>query len=184
MFLNNCCIPSPGDKALLVAGFLAGKGALSGWAVLAVGTGASFLGCASAYALGLFFGRPILLHAKWLKLTPERFARMEGFFKRYGAKSVFFARLVALLHPVTGLLAGIWKTPWGSFLWFNFLGTLTYVTCYTLTGRFLGRVWEQNPDHGWIIALYLGLVLATYLLMGFYLRRTLRAFFAEAKTGV
>ena len=183
VFLNNCCVPSPGDKALLVAGFLAGKGTLSGWAVLAVGTGASFTGCAAGYGLGLFFGRPILQKASWLKLTPERFGKMEKFFGRYGAKSVFFARLVALLHPVTGLLVGIWKTPWISFLWFNFWGTLTYVACYILMGRFLGQLWEQSAIRGWFIALYLIVVLTTYILMGLYLRRTLKTFFAETKTG-
>lgn len=183
VFLNNCCIPSPGDKTLLVAGFLAGKGTLSWWAVIAVGAGASFLGCVTAYGLGLFFGRPLLKKVTWFKLTPEKFKKMESFFGKYGAKSVFYARLVALLHPVTGLLAGIWKTPWRSFLFYNLAGTLTYVTCYTLTGNFLGQTWELYKNNFIFIALYLAAVLTTYLLMGLYLRRALRSFFSEPSPG-
>ncbi len=180
--MNNCCVPSPGDKTLLVAGFLVGKGALGWVPVLAVGTSASFLGCATAYGLGLYFGRPLLKKAAWLKLTPERFARMELFLGQYGPKAVFYARLVALLHPVTGLLVGIWKTPWRSFLFFNFLGTLTYVACYTVMGRYLGESWELHKNNPGFIAGYALVLLSSYLLMAYYLRRAVRSFFHETKS--
>lgn len=165
-----------------MAGFLAGKGTLSWWAVIAVGTGASFLGCATAYGLGLFFGRPLLKKVTWFKLTPEKFKKMESFFEKYGAKAVFFARLVALLHPVTGLMAGIWKTPWRSFLFYNLAGTLTYVTCYTLTGNFLGQTWKLHKNNVGFIVLYFIIVFTTYLLMALYMRRALRFFFSEPST--
>jgi membrane protein DedA with SNARE-associated domain len=182
VFLNNCCVPSPGDKTLLVAGFLAGKGLLSPWAVMAVGTSASFLGCSAAYGLGITFGRSLLQKIKWLRLTPERFARLELFFGKHGAKAVFYARLVALLHPVTGFVAGSLKTPWWPFLFFNLLGTLAYVTCYSLSGRFLWQTWELHKNDPLYLAAYLVLILGGYLLLAWYLRRALRSFFAGTET--
>ncbi len=167
----------------MVAGFLAGKGSLSWWAVMAVGTGASFLGCTTAYWLGLGFGRPLLKKVTWFGFTSEKFDRMERFFGKFGAKTVFFARLVALLHPVTGLLAGIWKTPRRSFLIYNLAGTFTYVTWYTVTGCFLGQSWELHKNNLWFVALYVLCVLLTYLLLGFYLRRAVRNFFSESSAG-
>jgi membrane-associated protein len=104
---------------------------------------------------------------------------MEGFFEKYGAKTVFYARFVALLHPITGLLAGICKTPPRPFLLYNLGGTFANVILYTLAGRFLGHTWELHKNSMGAIILYLLLVLLTYLLMGLYLKRALRKFFKE-----
>lgn len=108
---------------------------------------------------------------------------MERFFEAHGAKTVFLARLVALLHPVTGALAGIWKTPWRSFLIYNLAGTLTYVVLYTVTGRYLGQAWELHKNNQGLILIYVVLVLTTYFLLGIYLRRTFRDFFSETASG-
>ena len=180
VFLGEICLPSPGDKTLLAAGFLVSKGALSLWAVMAVGTGAGFLGCTVAYWLGSRLGRVFLTRIKWLKITPRKFLAMERFFEKNGAKTVFFARFVALLHPVTGLLAGIWKTPERPFLLYNLAGTFANVALYTLAGRYLGHSWEIHKNGMGTIVLYLLLVLLTYLLLGLYLRRALHTFFQES----
>ncbi len=179
VFLNELCLPSPGDKTMMVAGFLVGKGDLSLWAVIGIGTAAGFLGCALAYWSGRRMGNQLLLRIKWLRITPDRLKKMEGFFEKYGAKTVFYARFVALLHPITGLLAGIWKTPPRPFLLYNLGGTFANVILYTLAGRFLGHTWELHKNSMGAIILYLLLVLLTYLLMGLYLKRALRKFFKE-----
>jgi membrane protein DedA with SNARE-associated domain len=178
VFLNNLCLPVPGDSLLLGGGFLAERGILSLWAVIAVGTGGCFLGGNGGYWLGARYGRHFLENNRWLQVTPERVEQMDHFFGKYGAKVVFFARFIALLHPVTGLLAGTGKTPLRSFLFYNLVGSLAYCAIYTLVGCFFGQKWEFFKS--WIgpVALYAILISAALFSLGLFLRHSIRAFFA------
>ncbi len=178
VFLNNLCFPVPGDSMLLGGGFLAAKGILFLWAVIAAGTGGCFLGGIGGYWLGERFGRRFLRKNRWLQITPERVEQMERFFAKFGAKVVFFARFVALLHPVTGLLAGMGKTPFRPFLFYNLAGAFAYSTLYALVGYFFGQRWELFKS--WIgpVALYSLLIAAALFSLGLFLRHSIRSFFA------
>jgi membrane protein DedA with SNARE-associated domain len=178
VFLNNLCFPVPGDSVLLGGGFLAEKGVLALWAVILVGTGGCFLGGNGGYWIGARFGRRFLKKNRWLQVTPERVAQMDRFFAKFGAKVVFFARFVALLHPVTGLLAGMGKTPFRPFLFYNLAGAFAYSTIYALVGYFFGQRWELFKS--WIgpVALYSILIGAALFSLGLFLRHSIRVFFA------
>lgn len=179
VFLNNLCVPIPGDTALLTAGFLAQKGILSPWAAIATGTFACFMGANGAYLLGEKYGRRFLEKNRWMMITPKRFLKMERFFNQHGAKTVFFARFVALLHPVTGLLAGIWKTPWRPFLFYNLAGSLAYCALYTMAGYFFSQKWEMFKRGFGPVVLHVVLITAGLLVLGLFLRHTLGIFFSQ-----
>jgi membrane-associated protein len=179
VFLNNLCFPIPGDTTLLGSGFLAGKGILSFWAVVATGTLACFLGGNGGYWLGSHYGRRLLWKIPWLQSNPRRVELVERFFGKHGAKAVFFARFVALLHPVTGLLAGLWKTPLRPFLFFNLAGAFAYSLLYSLAGLFFGQRWEIFKSWLGPVALYAILIAAALLFLGLFLRRSIRVFFTS-----
>ena len=183
LFLNNLCFPVPGDSMLLGGGFLAQRGILHLWAVIAVGTGGCFLGGNGGYWIGSRFGRRFLKNNRWLQVTPERVAQMDRFFAKFGAKVVFFARFVALLHPVTGILAGIGKTPFRPFLFYNLAGAFAYSTLYALVGYFFGQRWEFFK--GWLgpVALYTILIAAALFSLGLFLRNSIRTFFVGLSSG-
>lgn len=188
VFLNNLCFPVPGDTMLLATGFLSQKGDLSLWVSISSGTAAAFLGCTGGYWIGSRLGRRLMDKIRWLQVTPKRVRHIELFFEKYGPKAVFFARFVALLHPVTGLLAGMWKTPLRPFLIYNLAGSAGYATLYVLVGYFFGQRWELFKS--WIgpIALYTILIAAMLLILGLFLRNAIRAFFngqspTKKKTG-
>jgi membrane protein DedA with SNARE-associated domain len=180
VFLNNLCFPVPGDTTLLGSGFLVGKGDLSLWAVVAAGTAGCFLGGNGGYWLGRRFGPRFLKKIQWLRINPRRMEHVERFFEKYGAKAVFFARFVALLHPLTGLLAGMWKTPFRPFLFFNLAGGFAYALLYTMAGYFFGQRWEIFKSWLGPAALYAVVIAAALLVLGLFLRRSIRAFFIGA----
>lgn len=143
VFLNNAGIPVPGDTFLLGAGFLVQSGMLYlGWTV-ASGTLACFLGGLLGYWVGRRGGRKFLLRNRFFRITPEKMDQVERFIKRKGAKAVFFARFVALLHPVTGILSGVGKLPFLPFLIWNLAGSVAYALVYTLLGYFFGESWDM-----------------------------------------
>ena len=182
VFLNNLCFPIPGDTTLLTAGFLAEKGILTPWAVMATGAFACFMGANFGYGLGERYGRRFLEKNRWTMITPQRFLKMERFFNQHGAKTVFFARFVALLHPVTGLLAGIWKTPWRPFLFYNLAGSLAYSALYTMAGFFFREKWELFKHGLGPIVLNVVLIGAGLLILGLFLRHTLGIFLAQFRS--
>jgi membrane-associated protein len=146
-FLNSIGIPLPGEPILFGAGFILGRTGHPLWAAIAAGTTACFLGGETAFWLGRRLGRGRLQKIHWLHLTPKNFGKMDHFFKRYGAKTVFIARFIALLPPlVPNVLAGMSKMKWRVFLFYNLSGAVVYVALYILLGYFLGTHWEFLKD--------------------------------------
>ena len=137
MFINNFGLIMPGDTLLIASGYFAAKGALPWEGTLVMATLGCFMGCNVGYWIGVRYGYPLLTHVKWLRLTPERLKRIEGFFEKYGAKAVFVARFFSLLHPFTGFVAGTGRTLLRPFVIYNFLGSLLYVCLYFSIGYFL-----------------------------------------------
>ena len=177
LFLNNIGFPVPGDTVLLAGGFLVGKGILSFWIVVVMGTAGCFLGGCGGYWLGIRFGRRFLKKITWFRVTPKRLKRMDHFFEKFGPKVVFFARFVALLHPVTGLLAGMWKTPLRPFLFYNLAGSAAYALIYTLAGYFFGQKWQIFKSWLGPVAFYALLITAALLFLALFLRHSVRSFF-------
>lgn len=177
VFLNNLGLPIPGDMTVLGGGFLAQKGTLALWAVVATGTGACFLGGNVAYWLGRRYGDRLLSKITWLHVAPHRVRQMEHFFERYGDKAVFFARFIALLHPVTGFLAGMGKTPSRPFLFYNFAGAAGYTTLYSFAGFYFGQKWGEQT---WIgpFFFYVVIIVTVLVILWLLLRHSIHTFLA------
>jgi membrane protein DedA with SNARE-associated domain len=136
LFVNNFGLLMPCTTLLIATGFFAAKGDLPWVSTLVLASIGSFMGCNGAYWVGARFGYPLLTHVKWLRLTPKRLQRIDGLFKKYGAKAVFLARFFSTLHPFTGFVAGTGKTPLRSFMIYNFFGSLLYVCLFFAIGYF------------------------------------------------
>src|SRR5947208_891776 len=96
-------VPAGSELVMIYAGALAGGTfaahvSLFGhridshaWAYVtlaATGAIANTIGCALGWAIGLVGGRPLLERARWLHVTPERIARAERWFERFGELAV------------------------------------------------------------------------------------------------
>jgi len=169
VFLNNAGIPLPGDTFLLAAGALSEGGLLAPHWTVAAGAAACFLGGTLGYEVGRRMGRRLLTHPRWFRLGPDKMDRIDRFFQRYGPKAVFFARFVALVHPVTGILAGVGGIPRRIFMVYNLAGSVAYSLCYTFLGYFFGESWDWlkawlGKTAVYFLALLLVLVLLTTVL--------------------
>jgi membrane protein DedA with SNARE-associated domain len=152
VLLENAGVPVPGETAVLVAAFLAspaggGRFAL-GW-VIAITSAAAVLGDNLGYWLGRSLARPRLSGGRrFLFLTPERFRKVEGYFARYGAWTVFAARFIAGLRVVAAPCAGTAGMHWPSFFLANAAGALAWATAVSLLGYYFGRNWGLL--HHWL----------------------------------
>lgn len=143
VLLNNLGFPLPGDTIVLGAGFILGKNAFSLWEPMAAATAACFLGGIWAFWIGRRLGHSGIKKVRWLHLTPKRVEWGEHFFKKYGPKTVFFARFIILFPPfAANALAGMAKMRWGTFLLYNITGSAAYSVSYILIGYFFGKRWK------------------------------------------
>ena len=177
VFLNNIGFPLPGETILLGAGFILGKTGSTLWPPLVAAAAACFLGGICSFWMGRRLGQSGLEKIDWLHLTPKRLEWPQRFFKRHGAKAVFFARFIALFPPVVAnLLAGMSKMPWHLFLFFNLTGSAVYATVYILLGYFFGKQWKLLQAWLGPTMLYLILTGIALIVLGVMFRHPLVEF--------
>jgi membrane protein DedA with SNARE-associated domain len=112
-------------------------------AVVAAGTLGYLAGSLLGWALGRAGGRPLIeRHGRWLHLGPERFARAERWFERYGWEFVLFGRLIPLVRSFVSIPAGVLEFPLGPYVLLTGLASLVWCTAFALAGHALGCQWD------------------------------------------
>jgi membrane protein YqaA with SNARE-associated domain len=110
----------PFQSELVLVGLLL-SGDLSWPVLLAVATLGNVLGSVVNWGIGLF-----LLHfrdRRWFPVTPQSYARMEGWYGRWGVWSLLFAWLPVVGDPLT-VVAGALRVNLGLFVVLVTLGKL------------------------------------------------------------
>jgi membrane protein DedA with SNARE-associated domain len=141
---ENLLPPIPSEAILPLAGFMVAKGELGVVAALTASTAGSVAGALLLYAIGRYGGRPLLLrHGRILRLTDERIDRAEAWFDRYGAKLVFFGRMLPGVRSVVSVPAGLAEMPLSSFVALTLAGSTIWNVALIGAGWALGDNWEQ-----------------------------------------
>jgi membrane protein DedA with SNARE-associated domain len=135
-------LPVPGETLLLLGAASAGAGYLDVWGVIGAAAGGAIVGDSLGYALGRWGGRPLLeRYGRLLHLQPRHLVRAEAFFARYGAKTVFMGRFIAILRTYSALLAGLARLPYPSFLFWNAAGGCLWALTFGWLGATFGSQW-------------------------------------------
>jgi membrane protein DedA with SNARE-associated domain len=174
-------LPAGGELVMLFAGALA-AGAIAGQhgpslvVAILVGSLGYLAGSLAGWALGRAGGRALVeRHGRWLHLGPERFARAERWFDRYGAAFVFFGRLTPLLRSFVSIPAGVLEFPLVPYTALTALASLIWCAAFGVAGHALGAHWDE-VHHAFKYADYVVLVLvvlgAAWLLTRSLGRRT------------
>ena len=143
----------PGDSLLFAAGvFSADGGGLNLVATLLVFYVAAILGNTSNYWIARFFGARIIDSGKVKALTPERMAKLDDFFERYGGLTIVITRFMPFFRTFAPFIAGTGHMNFGKFTFFNALGGISWVSLFVLVGYFFGGV-PFVQDHFEIIVL-------------------------------
>jgi len=168
-------IPLPGETILLLAGAYAGAGHLNLWGVILAAALGAITGDNLGFLIGRRGGRALLLrYGHLLHVGDQHLARAEAFYERHGAKTVFFARFVAVLRAVSSLLAGAHRMPYRRFAPWNAAGGILWAVVIGTLGSLFGSRWRQLAH--WMGRAGLLLVLAILVvLLGMALRRRVAA---------
>ena len=126
----------PGEFGVIFAGAIAAQhDDVSVVILIAVVWVASALADSASFALGRRFGRAWLEHhGPKVRVTPERLARLDGWFDRWGTAFVAAGRMLPIARPLGPFVTGTSHMPYHRFLRWNLLGVTLFSLAFTLVG--------------------------------------------------
>jgi membrane protein DedA with SNARE-associated domain len=181
VLLQSAGVPVPGTTALAAAAVYAGtthRLAIVG-VILAALLGAIGGQCVG-FALGRWGGWSLLKrHGHRVGLTPSRLKVGRYVFMVHGGKVVFFARFVTGLRNWAGFLAGANRMAVRQFMFFNFLGALTWSLWNGLGYYYFGHA-LATADAPVSVTLAV-LAVGSFVVTAWYLRRRGRGIVGAAE---
>lgn len=149
----------PGDSLLFVSGTLAAAGNMYVHGLFATLAAASFLGDNTNYWIGRYAGPRVFSREGSRLLNPAHLARTQGFYDRYGASTIFFARFVPIVRTFAPFVAGIGRMRYGRFLFYSFSGSVAWVGSLTYAGYYFGTlpIVKQNLTLAIVVVILLSI---------------------------
>ena len=106
--LENIVPPIPADTVVVFGGFLAARGAAGVWSAFLAVWLANVAGALAVYALGRRYGVGFFRgRIGRLILQPQQLARLDGFYRRYGAGVIFVSRFLPMFRAAVPVFAGV-----------------------------------------------------------------------------
>ncbi len=148
LLLENFGIPLPGETILIAAAVYAGAGKLNILIVWTVAVVASVIGDNIGFAIGHYGGEKFVKrYGRYIFLSEKRLAAAQNFFNKYGGPVVTIARFIAGLRQLNGIVAGTAEMRWRTFLLFNIIGAVLWVSVWSgvgyLAGSHINTIYQQ-----------------------------------------
>lgn len=129
--IESCGVPFPGETMLITAAVYASTGHLEIQYVIAAAATGAILGDNLGYLAGRKGGRPLALrYGRYIRLDEVKLQRAETFYARYGDKTVFIGRFIAILRAWSAFLAGLNQMPWPKFFAYDAASAICWSTLY------------------------------------------------------
>lgn len=128
----------PGETALVVAGFLAARGAISLPLIAGSCAVAAVAGDSVGYWIGHRFGPAIEQTRLGRWVGAERWEKARAYVQHHGSWAVVGGRWVGLLRALLPATVGMTRMPYGRFLAANVVGGLTWVGAVLALGYGVG----------------------------------------------
>jgi len=102
---------------------------------------ATLAGSTILFTLANKFGQKLLKkYGKYIKITPEKIKKIEGWFEKYGGWAIVIGRLIPGLRIVTPVVAGLFGVSYKTFWLYSAIAAIIWANIYYLIGRFFGEI--------------------------------------------
>ena len=129
----------PGDSLLFVAGALCGMGSLELQVLLPLLMLAAFSGDNCNYWIGRLIGARLLKRTNGM-IKREHIDKTNAFYEQHGGKTVLFARFLPIVRTFAPFVAGIGLMRYRLFVLFSALGSVAWISSFTVGGYFFGNI--------------------------------------------
>jgi membrane protein DedA with SNARE-associated domain len=138
-------------------------------AVVVAGTLGYTLGALLGWAIGAYGGRPLLeRRGRWLHLGPERLARAERWFDRWGQAAAFVGRITPIARSFISIPAGAFRLALPPYTLLTLAGSTLWCLAFAGAGWAVGSHWHRlHEDFRFLDYAVVGLVVVgvIYLLL-------------------
>ena len=150
MAIESACTPLPSEIVMPFSGFAAQRGELNFWLVVLAGSLGCLAGSMIAYTVGYYGGRPFLeKYGRYVFIKKHDIDLADRWFKKYGGKAVFLARLLPIVRAFISLPAGIARMDVKRFALYSFVGSVPWCLTLAYVGVLLGDNWEKLEGY-WV----------------------------------
>ena len=146
----------PSETSVILAGVLAGTGDLNIFAVILVAAGGAVLGDNTSYWIGRTAG-PLIVQRFFMGKRKRRLDWAETQIEERGPYLIVVGRFIPGGRTAITLSAGLLEMSWKKFIVFDVAAGLCWATYAALLGYFGGRVFEEEPLKGFLIAFAIAL---------------------------
>jgi membrane protein DedA with SNARE-associated domain/membrane-associated phospholipid phosphatase len=163
---------APGEFTVMLGGAVAGQGDISLPLILAITWLCAFAGDSVSFLLGARLGRDFLIrHGQRLRITEDRLKQVEGYFARYGGRTILIGRFIGLVRALAPFFAGRSRMPYRYVEPFSILGTGHWSTGLIMAGYFaaqsLDTVTSIVGKGLFVFAIVVGVIVALVLAFRF-----------------
>ena len=155
----------PGEAGMLVAGAAAAERDYPFVVVAAAAAVGASLGDTASYAIGRRWGLSLLERWRLTRRLVPKAKKAEDWFDRRGGAAVFFGRWVGALRAIVPVVAGTAKMPFGRFLAWNVVASITWAGTAVTIGYVFGNVAARAVDRAGIWV-YLAVVVTAVAVWG------------------
>lgn len=140
MALESSFVPFPSEVVVPPAGYLAARGDMNIYLVIASGITGSLIGALANYYIAVAMGRKLLhKYGKYLLLSPERLDKLDSYFGTHGEITTFVGRLMPGVRQYISFPAGLGRMSLPKFCFFTSLGAGIWVVVLAVLGYIVGN---------------------------------------------
>lgn len=165
---------APGEFTVILGGVIAGEGTISILPLIGLVWICAIAGDSVSFLIGHRVGRQFLLkHGQGIRITEERFGKVEDYFDRHGGKTIVIGRFIGFVRPLAPFIAGTSRMTYGRFIPYSILGTGLWGTTFCLLGYVFWRSFSTVSKIAGRATLAIG-VIAALVAITVYLQRRFR----------
>jgi membrane protein DedA with SNARE-associated domain/membrane-associated phospholipid phosphatase len=160
---------APGETVVIAGGVIAGQGEIELFPLIGLVWICAVLGDTTSFYIGHRLGRRFLeKHGPRVKISHERLEQVEGYFERYGGRTILIGRFIGLVRALAPFIAGSSGLPYRRFIPYSIVGTGLWATTFCVLGYIFWRSFDQVAHIagqaifglGVTVALIVGIVVA------------------------
>lgn len=125
---------------------------------------AAISGDALNYTLGYWTGPKVFKYEKSLLLNKDHLNKAQGFYEKYGKKTIILARFIPIIRTFAPFVAGIAKMKYSVFFAYNVIGAVAWVGLCMGAGVLFGQIPWVKSNFEFVI---LGIIIVSLLPMVF-----------------
>ncbi len=175
--IESSFVPIPAEFTMIPAGYLVHQGKMNFLLVYFASVAGSVAGGYVNYWIAFHYGRNLFLkYPKIFMMSPDKFDKVEEYFRDHGAISVFTGRLLPAVKHYIGFPAGLAKMNLKTYLFYCLLSGAIWMGLLLGIGYLVGE--HQQLIKQYIFWVKIGLLVFVAMLASVYVFR----FYNKKKT--